>query len=164
MTPVLKSVAIVAAVGMVWTMAAARAAATARLPVALVVPGATLTQPFGCTSLVLEPFDPYCASRHFHSGVDLAAPGGTPVHAAIAGSAESGTDDKGCGLFVAVAVDAHIRVLYCHLSRVTMGAGAVSAGDVVGAVGASGLATGSHLHLEVDVDGHAVDPVRWLAS
>lgn len=164
MTPVLKVVAIASAIATVWTMAAATAAAGTKLPAELVVHGATLTQAFGCTSVALEPFDPYCASRHFHSGVDLAASEGTPVHAAATGRVRSGSDRAGCGLYVAVTVDRHVRVLYCHLSRVTASLRDVSAGDVIGAVGSTGLATGAHLHLEVDVDGRAVDPLRWLAS
>jgi len=162
--PMARVVAISLVVGVVWTMAAGRAAATASLPVALVVRGATLTQPFGCSALPVEPFDPYCPTRHFHSGVDLAAPQGTPVYSATAGHATSGYDEHGAGLFVAVAVDAHVRILYCHLHRASFVAGDVSAGDVIGEVGSSGLATGPHLHLEVDVDGRAIDPVRWLAA
>ena len=55
-----------------------------RLPVAAVVVGATVTQPFGCTPLALEPYDPTCASHHTHTGIDLAAPTGTQVHSATA--------------------------------------------------------------------------------
>jgi murein DD-endopeptidase MepM/ murein hydrolase activator NlpD len=58
-----------------------------------------------------------------------------------------------------------VRVLYCHLSRVQVVAGdSVTPGQVIGEVGATGLATGAHLHFEVQVDGRAVDPVNWLAS
>jgi murein DD-endopeptidase MepM/ murein hydrolase activator NlpD len=37
-------------------------------------------------------------------------------------------------------------------------------GELIGEVGATGMATGAHLHFEIQVDGHAVDPVAWLAS
>jgi murein DD-endopeptidase MepM/ murein hydrolase activator NlpD len=145
-------------------MAAAKASADLRLPITAVVPGARLVQPFGCTPLSLEPFDPYCPTRHFHSGIDLAAPSGTSVFVAAGGAAASGFDPTGCGLYVAVAVDAHVRMLYCHLRHPVVTTGAVSTGDLVGTVGSSGLATGPHLHLEIDIDGRAVDPVAWLAS
>jgi len=164
MNSLLRAVAVGAAVAMLWTGAASRVAATSRLPVAAVVRGAVIAQPFGCSTLALEPFDPYCTTRHFHSGVDLAAPQGTPVYSATAGQATTGYDEKGAGLYVSVAVDAHVRVLYCHLHRASFVAGDVSAGDVIGEVGSSGLATGPHLHLEIDVDGRAIDPVRWLAA
>ncbi len=162
--PLLKGAAIPLVIALVWTMSAGRAAATANLPVALVVRGATLTQPFGCTAVSLEPFDPYCPTRHFHSGVDLAAPQGAPVYSATAGHATSGYDENGCGLYMAVTVDGHARVLYCHLHRASFVSWEVSPGDVIGEVGSSGLATGPHLHLEVDVAGRAIDPADWLAA
>jgi murein DD-endopeptidase MepM/ murein hydrolase activator NlpD len=74
-------------------------------------------------------------------------------------------DPGGAGLYVVVDVSSHVRVFYCHLS-VTAVAGVerVEPGEVIGEVGATGLATGPHLHFEVQVDGHPVDPVVWLAS
>ena len=160
----LRFIAIASAVGLVWTAAGTRAFETSRLPVTAVVPGAVMTQPFGCTPLAIEQFDPYCPSRHFHSGVDLAAPEGTPVYAATAGSAVSGLDTKACGLFVSVAYDDHVRVLYCHLHSAALASSTVTAGELIGRVGSSGHSTGAHLHLEVDVDRRAVDPVRWLSA
>jgi murein DD-endopeptidase MepM/ murein hydrolase activator NlpD len=66
---------------------------------------------------------------------------------------------------VVEVVDEHVRLLYCHLWRVHVAAGQrVAPGEVIGEVGATGLATGAHLHFEVQVDGRAVDPVVWLAS
>ena len=66
---------------------------------------------------------------------------------------------------MAVSSDSHVRALYCHLSKVTVRPGEqVVTGQLVGAVGATGLATGAHLHFEVQVDGRAIDPVLWLAS
>jgi len=160
---VVRGLAIAATVGMVWTGAAARVVQTSRLPVESVVRGAVLTQPFGCSALVLEPFDPYCPTRHFHSGIDLAAPEGTPVYAATAGHAVTGDDEKAAGLFVSVAVGSHVRILYCHLQR-ALATGDVTAGELIGNVGSSGLATGPHLHFEIQVDGRSVDPARWLAA
>ena len=158
----------VAAIGgvavLVWVLAAGRVAAEQRLPLASIVPGAVETLPFGCTSFPLEPFDPLCPGFHIHTGVDLAAPAGTTVHAASPGIAHAGFDPGGAGVYVSVAVGEHVRVLYCHLSRVLIVAGeSVTPGQVIGEVGATGLATGAHLHFEVQVDGRAVDPVGWLA-
>ncbi len=150
---------------LVWTLAAGRVAGEERLPLTSIVPGAIETLPFGCTSLALEPFDPLCPGFHIHTGVDLAAPAGTAVHAASRGIAHVGFDPGGAGIYVDVAVGEHVRVLYCHLSRVEVVAGdSVTPGQVIGEVGATGLATGAHLHFEVQVDGRAVDPVSWLAS
>jgi len=159
----------IAAIGvaalLAWTLAAGRVAGEQRLPLASIVPGAVETLPFGCTSLTLEPFDPQCPEYHFHTGVDLAAPAGTTVHAASGGIAHVGFDPGGAGIYVAVAVGQNVRVLYCHLSSVQVVAGeSVAPGQVIGEVGATGLATGAHLHFEVQVDGRAIDPVSWLAS
>ena len=165
MTVALRVVAIAGATGLVWSMAMSRVADQTRLPPAAVVPGAIITQPFGCTSLLLEPFDPLCPSRHVHTGVDLAAAPGTPVHAATAGVAHVGYDPFGAGLFVAVDSSGQARILYCHLfSAAVISGQQVSVGEVIGAVGSSGLATGPHVHLEVQVGGRSVDPVIWLAA
>ena len=161
----LRVTAIGVAAALVWTLAAAKVAGEQRLPLMSIVPEAVETLPFGCTALALEPFDPLCPGFHIHTGVDLAAPAGTAVHAASAGIAHPGFDPGGAGIFIAVAVGQHVRLLYCHLSRVLVVAGeSVTPGEVIGDVGATGLATGPHLHFEVQVDGRAVDPVRWLAS
>jgi murein DD-endopeptidase MepM/ murein hydrolase activator NlpD len=153
------------ALALVWAVAGARAPGRERLPLAAMVPGAVETLPFGCTSLALEPFDPFCPGLHIHTGVDLAVPAGTPVHAAAAGIAFAGFDLGRAGIYVSVMVDPHTRLLYCHLLRVHVIAGeSVAAGQVIGEVGATGAATGAHLHFEVQVDGRAIDPVAWLGS
>ena len=165
MTGWLRVAAIVVGGVIIWTLAAGRVAGEQRLPLAAIVGGAVVTLPFGCTSLELEPFDPLCPGFHIHTGVDLAAPEGTVVHAASTGIADAGFDPGGAGVYVAVAVGEHVRVLYCHLSQVLIVSGeSVTPGQVIGEVGATGLATGAHLHFEVQVDGHAIDPVGWLAS
>ena len=147
------------------SVAASRVSVEHRLPLAAIVPSAVETLPFGCTAFALEPFDPFCPGLHLHTGVDLAARAGTPVYAAAAGVVRAGFDPTGAGIYVIEVVDDHVRLLYCHLWRVHVAAGQlVAPGDVIGEVGATGLATGAHLHFEVQVDGRAVDPVVWLAS
>jgi murein DD-endopeptidase MepM/ murein hydrolase activator NlpD len=146
-------------------VALSHAADATRLPLDALVPGAVITQPFGCTTVSLEPFDPLCPSRHVHTGVDLAAPYGTPVRAATAGVAHVGYDASAAGLFVVVDVGTDVRVLYCHLFTTAVLSGqAVKAGDSIGTVGSSGLATGPHLHFEIQVGGRSVDPAQWLAA
>jgi len=124
-----------------------------------------VTQPFGCTDVDLEPYDPTCPTRHFHTGIDLAASEGTPVYSATDGTAHTGSDPMGAGNFISVVVDAHVRVVYCHLSAFRVGSGQqVAPGQLIGLVGATGLATGPHVHLQVDVDGVPVDPASFLGS
>ena len=143
----------------------ARATGYAVLPLRSIVAGALVTQGFGCTDLLLEPYDPDCPSRHFHSGVDLAARSGSVVRAAAAGIARVGFDPDGAGRYVAVWFDSHTRLLYCHLSAITVIDGQdVSMGEMVGTVGVTGLATGPHLHFEIQVDGRPVNPEQWLGS
>jgi murein DD-endopeptidase MepM/ murein hydrolase activator NlpD len=130
-----------------------------------VVEGAVVSQPFGCTRLVLEPFDPFCPGKHVHTGIDLAAPVGREVHSATSGIAKLGLDPKGAGLYVVVTVDSHVRIFYCHLSAFrVLGGVAVQPGQIIGLVGSTGLATGPHVHFEVQVDGTPVDPAEWLNS
>ena len=157
--------AIVTGSAVVWVVVGSQIPSHARLPLAGVVKGAVITQPFGCTSLDLEPYDPFCPGRHVHTGIDLAAPLGTAVHSASAGTAHVGFDPAGAGHYVVVNVDAHIRVFYCHLSAIGVVNGqTVTSGLVIGALGQSGMATGPHVHLEVQRDGTSIDPARWLAS
>jgi murein DD-endopeptidase MepM/ murein hydrolase activator NlpD len=161
----LRVACVCAAAGLIWIVGASRVQGHEKLPLTSIVPGAVMTQPFGCSSLLLEPFDPYCPTHHFHTGVDLAAPVGTPVRAAAAGTAIVRFDPGGAGLYVIVEFDTHVRVLYCHLSAATVSSAAqVVAGAVIGEVGATGLATGAHLHFEVQDDGRSVDPMSWLAE
>jgi murein DD-endopeptidase MepM/ murein hydrolase activator NlpD len=165
MIGLLRIAGVCVAVASVWIVGASHVASSEKLALTSIVPGASMTQPFGCSNLVLEPFDPYCPSHHIHTGVDLAAPQGTAVRAAAGGIASVAYDPAGAGLFVAVASGGHTRVLYCHLSLASVKDGdPVVTGQIVGEVGASGLATGPHLHFEVQVDSRAIDPVVWLAS
>jgi murein DD-endopeptidase MepM/ murein hydrolase activator NlpD len=165
MTAAVRVILIASSVGFAWLFAASQLVDQTRLPIDSLVHGAVLTQPFGCTALALEPFDPLCPTRHVHTGVDLASPAGTPVHSATSGVAHVGYDPAGAGLYVAVNFGAHVRVLYCHLFTAAVVSGQpVEPGEAIGTVGASGLATGPHLHFEVQVDGRSVDPVRWLAA
>jgi len=161
----LRLIAIGASGLVVWSAAATRAAEQVRRPVSAVVHGAVVSQPFGCTAVQLEPFDPFCASRHVHTGVDLAAPAGSPVYAATAGRVRVAYDPAGAGLYIAVAYDERVRILYCHLMEARVATGAtVAAGDLIGLVGSSGRSTGPHVHFEVQVDGRSVDPMVWLES
>ncbi|HSS61149.1 MAG TPA: M23 family metallopeptidase [Candidatus Limnocylindrales bacterium] len=149
----------------VWLVAATQVPSHLILPVGSVVVGATVTQAFGCTDVVLEPFDPNCPSLHFHAGIDLAAPAGTEVYSATGGIATTGFDPSGAGNFVAVRIDPHVRIVYCHLAAFRVGSGQeVTPGQLIGLVGASGLATGPHVHLQVNVDGLPVDPATFLGS
>jgi len=160
-----RGLAILVGAALLWLLAAEEVPNQSRLPLSAVVPGAVVSQPYGCTSLALEPVDPACPMHHFHTGVDLAAPSGTEVDSATAGIARTAFDPGGAGYFVAVGFSSHVRILYCHLSAFRVADGqAVAPGQLIGLVGMTGLATGPHVHFEVDVDGRPVDPGVWLAT
>lgn len=129
------------------------------------VNGAVITQGFGCTAFAAEPVDLACPQRHFHSGVDLAAPLGTPVRAANAGVVHTVRSPTGYGLHIYVtAPNGGLRTLYGHLSGFNAGEGdVVAAGEVIGALGSTGNSTGPHLHFEVQRGDVAEDPLVEVA-
>jgi murein DD-endopeptidase MepM/ murein hydrolase activator NlpD len=99
----------------------------------------------------------------FHPGIDLPAPTGTGVAAAGPGRVAYAGWMDGYGLLVVVAHRAGVRTFYAHLSRAEVRVGTrVAAGYEIGRVGATGEATGPHLHFEVRVRGAAVDPLTAL--
>ncbi|HLK12871.1 MAG TPA: peptidoglycan DD-metalloendopeptidase family protein [Candidatus Binatia bacterium] len=97
-----------------------------------------------------------------HLGVDFAAPRGTPVRAAASGAVSYSGWLRGLGRCVRIDHADGITSTYGHLSRIAAGldvGGAVERGQVIGYVGATGLATGPHLHYGLERDGEYVDPL-----
>jgi peptidoglycan hydrolase-like protein with peptidoglycan-binding domain len=109
-----------------------------------------------------DPFGPRGA--RFHTGIDFPAPTGAPIAAAGAGRVTyAGHLKGGWGLVVTIAHGSGVRTMYAHLSRIDVKLGArVAAGARIGLVGATGHATGPHLHFEVRLRGAAVDPLTAL--
>jgi len=99
-----------------------------------------------------------------HRGLDIAAPEGTPVKAAAAGVVTLADDSFLLhGQTVVVDHGQGTSSLYLHLSEIAVAAGeAVAQGQVIGRVGATGIATGPHLHYAVYAYHEAVDPRCWL--
>ncbi|MGA0797517.1 MAG: M23 family metallopeptidase, partial [Quisquiliibacterium sp.] len=98
-----------------------------------------------------------------HRGVDFAAPTGTKVRASSDGKVKFAGNQNGYGKVVILEHSGRYSTLYAHLSRISpdLRPGArVSQGDVIGAVGSTGWATGPHLHYEMRIDGKHVDPMR----
>ena len=95
--------------------------------------------------------------NRFHAGIDLPAPTGTPVYAARSGEVIwAGWKDGGWGFLVIVSHGHAERSMYAHLSRIDVRSGVwIGQGVRVGLVGATGDATGPHLHFEVRVRGAA---------
>jgi murein DD-endopeptidase MepM/ murein hydrolase activator NlpD len=99
-----------------------------------------------------------------HTGIDYAASYGTPVYATADGSVSYAAERGGYGNLVEVQHPNGYATRYAHLSRIGVQPGhAVRQGDVIGWVGATGLATGPHLHFEVRRKGQPVDPALAMA-
>ncbi len=108
--------------------------------------------------------DPFSHTRRFHKGVDLAAPAGTSVHAAMGGTVAFAGNERGYGNTVVIRRGG-IETRYAHLDRTDVKAGdVVREEEVIGSVGTSGRSTGPHLHFEVTRLGEAVNPVAALAD
>jgi murein DD-endopeptidase MepM/ murein hydrolase activator NlpD len=131
-----------------------------------------ITQGFGCTSYPFEPYDPTCASHHFHSGIDIATDYGTPVHASDGGIVHNFT--MGCtwggglcgyGRYVVMVHAGGFTTLYGHLSSWAVGDGVqVDKDTVIGYEGSTGNSTGPHVHFEIDLAGTPVDPLAYLPA
>ncbi|HKC19475.1 MAG TPA: peptidoglycan DD-metalloendopeptidase family protein, partial [Candidatus Dormibacteraeota bacterium] len=118
-----------------------------------------ITQPFGPTSVLLEP--PYGPYKHFHTGIDISAALGTPVMAAADGLVVAvGHSDFGYGNYVVIAHGGGIATLYGHLLQTNAKVGdKVVRGQVIGLEGSTGFSTGPHVHFELRVNDQVIDPM-----
>ena len=136
--------------------------------------GGPIDQPFGPTSLDLEPPLVYEGKfyPHFHTGIDIEAPIGAPVVAAadgvvalVATSTDGHGHTTGYGTYVVIAHAQGYYSLYAHLSGVLVAAGQlVQQGQPVGLVGTTGKSTGPHLHFEIRKDGGFLDPLPYVTG
>lgn len=104
---------------------------------------------------------PILGYSRMHRGVDFAAPTGTPIRAAGDGVVRVVGREGGYGRVVRIRHNSNYETLYAHMSRFASGISSgtrVRQGQVIGYVGASGMATGPHLHYEVIKDGEQINP------
>lgn len=115
-----------------------------------------VTEPYGRRS------HPIRRLMGVHEGIDLAVPAGTPVGAAASGRVKAAFRSLSAGLAVDLDHGGFVT-RYFHLSAIKVQVGQrVQAGEVIGLAGSTGLSTGPHLHFEVHLDGHPVDPLPLL--
>ena len=99
-----------------------------------------------------------------HTGLDIAAPAGTPIYAAASGTVvASGWSNTGYGYYIIISHENGVQTLYGHCSALYVSAGQyVAQGENIAAVGSTGNSTGNHLHLEIRVNGSRVNPQYYL--
>jgi murein DD-endopeptidase MepM/ murein hydrolase activator NlpD len=98
-----------------------------------------------------------------HAGIDLAAPEGTPYKAVHAGTVTQAGYNGGYGYSITVKQADNTEVVYAHSRRLLVKVGdKVTAGQVIAEVGNTGYSYGTHLHLEVHVNGTPIDPIVFL--
>ena len=125
--------------------------------------GHPITGPLEVTSPFGYRVHPVTGTGTGHQGVDFAASEGTPQYAAVSGVATY-WDSESCGIGIDInggIIDGHSYVItLCHLSSRSIANGQqVNRGDVVGATGSTGYATGAHVHFQVAQDGVYIDPM-----
>ncbi len=136
-----------------------RVMALTAIPSQMPVAARALTSGFGMRS------HPMLGRRRAHSGIDLAAPAGSPIVATSDGQVSWADWAGGYGIAVAVEHGGGYQTRYGHMSRVNVAPGQnVRKGDIIGYVGSTGMSTGPHLHYEVRVNGQAVNPLPMLGG
>lgn len=123
-----------------------------------------ITQNFGCTTFVFEIYDPSCPTKHFHSGIDIAAPCGNPITAADSGIANTYYSSFGYGNHILIDHGNGFVSLYGHMAAFVVGNGqVVHRGQLIGYEGSTGNSTGCHLHFEIDLNGTPRNPLSYLS-
>ena len=121
--------------------------------------GGTLSSDFGYREHPTE------GEERFHYGVDLAADTGTEVRCFADGTVTAVGDSSSYGRYCVVAHEGGYSTLYAHCSRITASSGtAVKRGQKIAEVGETGMATGPHLHFELQRDGAYLNPVYYVSA
>ena len=101
----------------------------------------------------------------FHYGLDIAADSGAAVSCFADGTVTAVGESSSYGRYCIITHDSGYRTLYAHCSRITVSSGQqVSAGEKVAEVGETGMATGPHLHFELQHGGTYLNPVYYVSQ
>ncbi|MBQ8540957.1 MAG: peptidoglycan DD-metalloendopeptidase family protein [Clostridia bacterium] len=118
-----------------------------------------ITQGFG------KRVHPITGEEQFHTGIDFAAPAGTPILAGIEGNFDVGYDEEK-GAYMTIYGENGVEVTYCSLDskilQTLWNVMWISKGNLLGFVGNTGKSTGPHLHMEVKVNGEYVNPEQYI--
>lgn len=103
--------------------------------------------------------------KQFHNGIDMAAPGGSPILAAYDGTVVAAAYSSSMGNYVMIDHGDSLYTIYMHASALYVSKGQeVSRGEKIAAVGTTGRSTGNHLHFSVRLNGNYVNPWNYLGS
>lgn len=109
--------------------------------------------------------DPFTWKKSFHSGIDIAAPRGSPVYASRRGLVSYTGWIDGYGKTVIIRHDLNYETIYGHLSRILVKKNSkVNTGSKIGQVGSTGRSTGPHLHFEVRRNGKKYNPYPFIRN
>ena len=112
-----------------------------------------MTSPFGMRE------SPTAGASTYHQGVDLAGPEGTPIYATRAGRVTTASYSGSAGYYVSINHLDGYSSIYMHMTNYVVGAGStVSAGQLIGYMGNTGISTGSHLHFGISYNGRYLNP------
>ncbi|MBQ8598131.1 MAG: peptidoglycan DD-metalloendopeptidase family protein [Lachnospiraceae bacterium] len=108
---------------------------------------------------------PILGVQQFHNGIDMAAPGGSPILAAYDGTVVAAAYSSSMGNYVMIDHGDSLYTIYMHASALYVSKGQeVSRGEKIAAVGTTGRSTGNHLHFSVRLNGNYVNPWNYLGS
>ena len=131
--------------------------ATGALPTSMPVASSFMTSGFGMRE------HPLLGGWRAHTGIDLAAPTGSPIRATSDGLVSRADWFGGYGLFVSLEHGGGVQTRYGHMARLNVQQGQqVRKGDVIGYVGSTGRSTGPHLHYEIRLGGRAINPAAAI--
>ncbi len=106
---------------------------------------------------------PVTGQRHFHNGVDIATPVGTPVYSPSSGFVTDVSESDIGGKRIVVSDGMGVEYIFLHLSKQLVIQGApVSKASLIAQVGATGRVTGAHLHFSVKQNGQYIDPTPYI--
>ncbi len=106
---------------------------------------------------------PFTGSKEFHHGLDISAPMGTPIVAPGEGRVYQVGHDSQRGKYLQIAHGKRCITIYAHLSELNVELGQeVKRGDIIAYMGNTGRSTGPHLHYEIQINGKAVNPKKYI--
>lgn len=108
---------------------------------------------------------PITGKSQFHNGIDMAAPGGSPILAAYNGTVVAAAYSSSMGNYVMIDHGDNLYTIYMHASALYVSKGqTVSRGEQIAAVGTTGRSTGNHLHFSVRLNGSYTSPWNYISN